>query len=79
MTGYMGDKHEQQIVLLLYYYPNVVESVTVTIQTCDKNYSTSPLSKSINRHMKEKKLNKDSGQIIFLNIPNIGKFLYGYN
>ena len=59
------------------YYPNIVQSVT--IRTCDKNNSASTLSKSTNRHMKERGLNKASGPIIFSNIPTIGEFLYGYN
>ena len=29
--------------------------------------------------MKERILNKDSGTIIFTNIPIIGEILYGYN
>ena len=75
--GCTGDKHENKILLLLYYYPNIVQSVT--IRTYDKNNSTSTLSKSIKRHMKERRLNKVSGTVIFLNIPIIGEFLYGYN
>ena len=77
LKGYMGDKHEKKICCHCTYYPNIVQSVT--IRTYDKNNSTSTLSKSINRHMKERRLNKVSGTVIFLNIPFIGEFLYGYN
>ena len=63
----------KNILLLLYYYPNIVQSVT--IRTCDKNYSTSPLSKSTNRHMEERGLNKVSGPTIISNIPIIGEFV----
>ena len=75
--GYIDDKLEKTICCCCTYYPNVVQSMT--IRTCDKNYSTFLPSKSINRHMKERELNKDSGTIIYLNIPIIGEFLYGYN
>ena len=75
--GYIDDKHEKKILLLLYYYPNIVQSVA--IRTCDKHYSASTLSKSINIHIKERELNKNSGTIIFSNIPIIGEILYGYN
>ena len=60
--GYIGDKLER-ILWLLYYYPDIVQSVTK--RTCDKDYSASHLKKSMNRHMKERKLNKDSRTIIF--------------
>ena len=73
----MGDKQEKKICCHFTYYPNIVQSVT--IRTYDKNNSTSTLSKSINRHMKERELNKDSGTIIFLNISIIEEILYGYN
>ena len=75
--GSAGDKHEKKICCHFTYYPNIVQSVT--IRTCDKYYSVSTLSKSINRHMKERELNKDSGTIIFSNIPIKGEILYGYN
>ena len=77
LKGCTGDKQENKILLLLYYYPNIVQSVT--IWTCDKNNSASTLSKSTNRHMKERRLNKVSGPIIFSKIPIIEEFLYGYN
>ena len=62
LKGCTGDKHEKKMVCHCTYYPNAVQSVT--IQTCDKNSSTSTLSKTLNRHMKERKLNKVSGPII---------------
>ena len=71
---FTGDKLEKKICCHFTYYPNIVQSVT--IRTCDKHYSASTLSKSINRHMKERELNKDSGQVIFSYIPIKGKFLY---
>ena len=72
LKGCTGDKQEKKICCHCTYYPNIVQSVT--IRTYDKNNSTSTLSKSINRHMKENRLNKVSGTIIFLNIPIIGIF-----
>ena len=75
--GYIDNKHEKKMCCHFTYYPNVVQSVT--IRTYDKNNSTSTLSKSINRHMKERRLNKVSGTVIFLNISIIGEILYGYN
>ena len=77
LKGSTADKHEKKMCCHCTYYPNVVQSVT--IRTCDKYYSASTLSKSINRHMKENELTKDSGTIILLNIPIIGEILYGYN
>ena len=77
LKGSTGNKQEKKICCHCTYYPNIVQSVT--IRTYDNNNTTSTLSKSINRHMKERRLNKVSGTVIFLNIPVIGEFLYGYD
>ena len=77
LKGYMGDKHEKKICCNCIYYPNVVQSVTK--RTHERNYSASTSSNSMNKHIKERKLNNDSGPIGFQNIPIKEEFLYGYN
>ena len=77
LKGFTGTKQITKSCCNFTYYLNVVQSMTIRI--CDTNYSVSTISKSIHSHMKERELNKDSGTVMFLNIPLIGEILYGYN